>query len=27
MSYEPQTWGPMVEEKLHIIYAVYIYFI
>jgi hypothetical protein len=27
MSYEPQTWGPMVDEKLHIIYVAYIYFI
>jgi hypothetical protein len=27
MSYEPQTWGPMVDEKLHIIYVVYIDFI
>jgi len=21
MSYEPQTWGPMVDKKLHIIYV------
>jgi hypothetical protein len=27
MFYEPQTWGPIVNEKLHIIYVVYIYFI
>jgi hypothetical protein len=27
MSYEPQTWGPMVNKKLHIIYVVYIDFI
>jgi len=27
MSYEPQTWGPMVDGKLHIIYVVYIDFI
>jgi hypothetical protein len=22
MSYEPQTWGPMADKKLHIIYVV-----
>jgi hypothetical protein len=27
MSYEPQTWGPMVDKKLHIIYVVYTNFI
>jgi hypothetical protein len=27
MSYEPQTWGPMANKKLHIIYGVYINFI
>jgi hypothetical protein len=27
MFYEPQTWGPMADKKLHIIYVVYIDFI
>jgi len=27
MSYEPQTWGPMANKKLHIIYVMYIDFI
>jgi hypothetical protein len=27
MSYEPQTWGLMADEKLHIIYVLYIAFI
>jgi hypothetical protein len=27
MSYEPQTWSPMADKKLHIIYVVYIDFI
>ncbi len=27
VTYEPQTWGPMVNKKLHIIYVVYICFI
>jgi hypothetical protein len=27
MSYKPQTWGPMADKKLHIIYVVYIDFI
>jgi hypothetical protein len=27
MSYEPQTWDPMADKKLHIIYVVYIDFI
>jgi hypothetical protein len=27
MCYESQTWGLMVDEKLHIIYLVYIDFI
>ncbi len=27
MSYEPQTWDPMANKKLHIIYVVYIDFI
>jgi len=27
MSYEPQTWNPMANEKLNIIYVVYIDFI
>jgi len=27
MSYEPQTWNPMANKKLHIIYVVYIDFI
>jgi hypothetical protein len=27
MSYEPQTWDPMVDKKLHVIYVVYIDFI
>jgi hypothetical protein len=27
MSYEPQTWGLMVDKKLHIIYVMYIDFI
>ncbi len=27
MSYESQTWNPMANKKLHIIYVVYIDFI
>jgi hypothetical protein len=27
MSYEPQTWGHMVNKKMHIIYVMYIGFI
>jgi hypothetical protein len=27
ISYEPQTWGPMADKKLHIIYLVHVDFI
>jgi hypothetical protein len=27
MFYESQTWGPMADKKLHVIYVVYIDFI